>query len=115
MSDTATDTRNIAKRMKRWVPPTNSFKSSDVPDSEYLRVHALRLADRFVEVRENWHQSNREGAAKDKRISELEAEHAAALETLKGLQGKVSLLERELKLARGHFAWINLYKSLQTL
>lgn len=62
MSDIATDTRAIAKRMKPWNSPSRTYASSDVPDSEYLRVTSLRLADAFEEVRADLQATQRENA-----------------------------------------------------
>lgn len=73
MSDIASDTEDIARRMPAWNPPGRSYSSEDVPDSEYLRVHALRLAEAFREVREQLQQCGRERAAAEARVKELEA------------------------------------------
>ena len=62
MSDIATDTRAIAKRMKPWNSPSRTYASSDVPDSEYLRVTSLRLADAFEEVRADLQATQRDNA-----------------------------------------------------
>lgn len=53
MSCLASDTRRIAARMTPWDYP-QTYTSADVPDWEYLRVHALRLADGFEELRDEW-------------------------------------------------------------
>jgi len=104
-------------------------KTRDIPRAEVERVRdelekvgreygALAEAQNRIGLHNREHYSlGREAGLREgwSMLDALLTEHAAALETLKGLQGKVSLLERELKLARGHFAWINLYKSLQTL
>jgi len=66
MSDISTDTEDIAKRMKPWEPPGRRYSSTEIPDSELLRVHALRLAEVFREVRS---ESGRRG----KRIADLES------------------------------------------
>jgi len=59
-SDISTDTEDIARRMTPWVSPVCTYKSSDVPDSELLRVHALRLCEAFRDVRDQWHEKARE-------------------------------------------------------
>lgn len=73
MSDIGTDTREIAVRMMPWdSPPT--YTSKEVPDWELLRVHALRLADAFHEVRDRWQVTGRQLAAAIEGIAELETD-----------------------------------------
>lgn len=51
MSDIATDTRAIAERIR--IPPKRRSET-EYSDIELLKVHALRLASAFEEVRDEW-------------------------------------------------------------
>ena len=47
MSNIASDTRELAERMPAWRPTDSTTRGQQAPDSELLRIHALRLADAF--------------------------------------------------------------------
>jgi len=47
MSNISSDTRAIAERMTPWDPSQITYSIGEIPDWEYLRVHAIRLSMTF--------------------------------------------------------------------
>lgn len=88
LSNIASDTRDIAKRMIPWEAPKLHYYSNEVPDWEYLRVHSLRLADAFDDVYADWNAACRE-IAKWKEWSEY-AQKRFREETGKDLQAQAT-------------------------
>ncbi len=84
MCSIISDTRRIAKRMQPWRSPKRQYLSSEVPDSETLRVHALLLADKADRLID-------ELGATQTRAAELETDSANFAKLLDCRAGKLLL------------------------
>jgi len=73
MSDISTDLEDIANQIPAWESPSNTYKYSDVPKTEFLRVTALCMVVRFRELREKWYESNRRADKANKERDELKS------------------------------------------